>query len=155
MEIHVARGGNKYGPYTLEDVNAHLETGSLKADDLGWCEGMEAWSPLHTIKGVTASSGTRRPPPPPPSAPSQPAAARPIEVKPDNHLVAAIWVTLLCCLPFGIAAIFHAWQVDSKWNAGDHPGAHDSAGKAQTCVGIAIITGVVFMVPFVLWRWNR
>lgn len=50
---------------------------------------------------------------------------------PDNFLVQAILVTLCCCLPFGIASIVFASQVNSKYAAGDVAGAHESARKAR------------------------
>ncbi|MFI0547158.1 MAG: CD225/dispanin family protein [Brachymonas sp.] len=50
---------------------------------------------------------------------------------PDNFLVQAILVTLCCCLPFGIASIVYASQVNSKVAAGDMAGAHESARKAR------------------------
>jgi hypothetical protein len=50
---------------------------------------------------------------------------------PDNFLVQAILVTLCCCLPFGIASIVYASQVNSKAAAGDMAGAHESARKAR------------------------
>jgi hypothetical protein len=51
-----------------------------------------------------------------------------------NYLVPAILVTLFCCLPFGIAAIVYAAQVDAKLQAGDVAGARDASQKAKTWV---------------------
>jgi len=49
----------------------------------------------------------------------------------DNHLVLAIVVTVLCCLPFGIVGIVHAAQVNARAQAGDIAGAEASARKAR------------------------
>jgi hypothetical protein len=43
----------------------------------------------------------------------------------------AILSTVLCCLPFGVASIVFASQVDSKWAAGDYAGARESSEKAK------------------------
>jgi hypothetical protein len=51
--------------------------------------------------------------------------------KVDNHLVLAIVVSVLCCLPFGIAGVFHAAQVNPKAQFGDIDGAEESARKAR------------------------
>jgi len=48
-----------------------------------------------------------------------------------NYLAPAILVTLFCCLPFGIASIVFAAQVNSKIQAGDIQGAMESSRKAK------------------------
>lgn len=49
----------------------------------------------------------------------------------DNHLVLAIIVTVLCCLPFGIVGIVYAAQVNAKVQAGDIAGAELAARKSR------------------------
>jgi len=49
---------------------------------------------------------------------------------PKNWLVESILVTLFCCLPFGIAGIIFATQVNSKWTAGDYNGALQASKDA-------------------------
>jgi Interferon-induced transmembrane protein/zinc-ribbon domain len=49
----------------------------------------------------------------------------------DNNLVLAIFVTVLCCLPFGIVGIVHAAQVNAKAQGGDIAGAEEAANKAR------------------------
>lgn len=60
-----------------------------------------------------------------------------------NYLVEAILVTVCCCLPFGIAAIVFAAQVDGKLKAGDYAGAVESAAKAKQFVTWGVIGGVI------------
>ena len=50
--IHVMRDGQQYGPYTLEDLNAHLAAGSLLPSDQAWYEGAPAWMPMNQVPGV-------------------------------------------------------------------------------------------------------
>ena len=50
--IHVMRDGQQYGPYTLEDLNAHLAAGSLLPTDQAWYEGAPAWMPMNQVPGV-------------------------------------------------------------------------------------------------------
>jgi hypothetical protein len=83
---------------------------------------------------------------PPPGAPapiSSAAAAMPSGAKIPNYLVQAILVTLCCCLPFGIAAIVYAAQVNSKQAAGDFAGAQESSRKAKMWCWIAFGIGLV------------
>ncbi len=63
-----------------------------------------------------------------------------------NYLVHAIVVTVLCCLPAGIAAIVYAAQVNSKLNAGDYGGALACSRKAKKwCWISALSTGVMVL----------
>ncbi|MBE9608423.1 CD225/dispanin family protein [Chitinilyticum piscinae] len=91
---------------------------------------------------------TLTPAPTAPAAVSRaaPAAARPSAGQPEvpSYLVQSILVTLCCCLPFGIASIVFASQVNSKLAAGDLDGALESSRKAKMWawwgfgVGIAV-----------------
>lgn len=67
---------------------------------------------------------------------------------PKNWLVESILVTIFCCLPFGIAGIVFASQVNSKWAVGDYAGAQQAsldAGK-WTKIGFWIGIGVNVLV---------
>ena len=63
MQVHVDRGGERYGPYSLEDVNAYLANGTLLPTDQAWQDGMPDWVPITQIPGVTAPGGAAAPPP--------------------------------------------------------------------------------------------
>ena len=147
MQIHIARNGQKFGPYTVSEVNDYLGTGFLKPEDSAWHEGLSDWQPLSSIQGVHVAASRRRTPPPPPAA--APASARVVTLmKPDNYMVSAILATLFCCLPFGIVAIVYACQVDSKWAAGDHAGATVASGHAKMWCNLAAGIGLLVIV---LW----
>jgi hypothetical protein len=72
----------------------------------------------------------------------------------SNYLVPAILVTVLCCLPTGIAAIIYAAQVNTKLAAGDVPGAQESARKAKTWCwisgGVGIALGLIYALVTIL-----
>jgi hypothetical protein len=100
--------------------------------------------------GSGQGGGYGAPPPPgqgggygaPPPAPSYEAGG--VQgAPPPNYLVWAILSTIFCCLPFGIASIVFAAQVNGKWNSGDHAGAQDSSAKAKRFAIIAAVVGVV------------
>jgi hypothetical protein len=136
MNYHVGRAGQQLGVYPEETIRAMLQRGELRADDLGWREGQGEWQPLGQLFGAVTppplSSGGFAPPPPPPGgAPGGFGGVRVPPAKPQNNLVPAILVTLFCCLPFGIASIIFASQVDSKYAAGDHAGAEASLAKSK------------------------
>jgi hypothetical protein len=141
MDYHVARNNQKLGVFPEADVRARLQSGEFLPPDLVWCEGMSAWrAAAEVFPGATAPV----PPPvgafnPPPAVPFSPPAGP----KPTNYLVPAILVTLFCCLPFGIASIVFAAQVDSKYAAGDYAGAQRSSDKAKLWMWLALGFGLV------------
>ena len=68
----------------------------------------------------------------------------------ENHLALAILVTVLCCLPFGIAAIVQAAQVNGKAQAGDVAGAEECALKAKKWSLWGLAVGFVVNGAYVL-----
>ena len=52
MEIYIKRGGERIGPYSLEEVNRGLASGSLNPSELAWHEMSPGWKPLFSIAGV-------------------------------------------------------------------------------------------------------
>lgn len=70
--------------------------------------------------------------------------------KPDSYLVWSILSTVLCCMPFGIAAIVYSTKVDSLWNSGDELGAQDASKKAKMWMLIAVGCGVLAYIIIVI-----
>lgn len=65
------------------------------------------------------------------------------QVQPKNWLVESILVTIFCCLPFGIAGIVFATQVNSKYAAGDYAGALKASQDAGKWTKIGFWIGVI------------
>jgi hypothetical protein len=82
-----------------------------------------------------------------PPAPSISSYNRP----PNNHLVAAILVTIFCFWPFGIVAIIKAASVNSLWMKGDAARAHRAARSARAWALAAFITSVALVVAAILF----
>lgn len=55
INIHVARQGVRYGPYTISQVRELLAAGRLSSDDLAWFEGAAGWMRLGVVPGVEAA----------------------------------------------------------------------------------------------------
>jgi len=70
---------------------------------------------------------------------------------PKNFLVESILVTIFCCLPFGIAGIVFASQVNSKFAAGDYEGALASSKNAKKWMTWGIIAAVISLVLYVIF----
>lgn len=60
----------------------------------------------------------------------------------------AIAVTLLCCLPFGVAGIVYAAQINSKQSVGDYLGAAESARKAKLWTWLGFGFGLLVCVLY-------
>ena len=124
MNIHISKNGQSLGQFTLADINLMLQSGQISPDDLAWQEGMPQWMPVRSIPGVIVGASPN--PNPQASYSSTPAPSNL-----PNYLVQSILVTLFCCLPFGIAAIIQAAQVNNKITAGDMAGAMEASRKAK------------------------
>ena len=66
----------------------------------------------------------------------------------SNYLVPAILVTVLCCLPTGVAAIVYAAQVNSKLAVGDVAGAQEASRKAKMWCWISAGVGIAVTVIY-------
>jgi len=64
----------------------------------------------------------------------------------ENHLVKAIIVTVLCCLPLGIVAIVYAASVNGKLQAGDYAGAVEAGQKANTWANWGLGIGLALII---------
>lgn len=49
MQYHVAKNGDKLGPFEQEEVYRRLVAGEFSGGDLGWHEGLAQWTPLSTL----------------------------------------------------------------------------------------------------------
>jgi hypothetical protein len=72
VEYFVKRGDQRYGPYTLSDLQKYVESGNVLTEDVAQSEGMTEWVPVITILGNIP-------------APSQNAA--PAAITPEPELV--------------------------------------------------------------------
>jgi uncharacterized RDD family membrane protein YckC len=63
MEIHIAKNGQKMGPYPEAQVREMLAAGTLAGTDLGWYEGMADWKPLASVLAPASTTPAITPPP--------------------------------------------------------------------------------------------
>ncbi len=68
--------------------------------------------------------------------------------KPKNWLVESILVTIFCCLPFGIAGIVFASQVNNKFDTGDFEGALKASKDAGKWTKIGFFVGIAVAVLY-------
>jgi len=101
MQIYIKRHGQRYGPYSLAEVNRQIAAGSLNPSEPGWHEAAPGWKPLFSIAGVIL-----------PGAAS--ASATPIGIAtpnpPEDINYAGFWIravalvidTIILAIPIGI-----------------------------------------------------
>lgn len=85
--------------------------------------------------------------PPEPPAYGAPQGVPPTQ-QPDNNLVWAILVTVLCCLPLGIVSIINASKVSGLWAQGQYAEAQAAADNAKKWAMWGAIAGVVGLVIY-------
>lgn len=67
------------------------------------------------------------------------------EPYPPAYLVWSIIVTILCCMPLGIAAIVCSAQVKQAYNRGNMEKARKMSEWAQWCIILSIVLGLVWL----------
>ena len=70
MQVWIGRNGERFGPYSEDDIRQWLRDGTCRPDELGWYEGMTDWRPLGElfpdVRPEPAAATTPPPPEPPP-----------------------------------------------------------------------------------------
>lgn len=150
--------GQQMGPVPVDE----LKNQNIQRSTPVWCEGMADWTEAGQVpelgflfltgqsysygQGGYSQGGFGNVPP------QNPGYNTPMQ-KPDSYLVWAILCTVLCCLPFGIAAIVFASKVDSLWAQGRYDEAADASSKAKkyTIIGAvsSVVIGVIYFIIMV------
>jgi hypothetical protein len=71
--------------------------------------------------------------------------------KPKNWLVESILATIFCCLPFGVAGIVFAAQVNSKYQNGDYAGALQASKEAGRWTRISFFIGIAMIIAWLIF----
>ncbi len=137
--------GKEYGPVSADTLRQWVAEGRANAETKVQPEGGGNWTALGQVAEFASLFAVA---PPPPGAPVASSGT-----KIPNYLVQSILVTLCCCLPFGIAAIVYAAQVNTKVAAGDLAGAMESSNKAKMWCWIAFGLGLVANIIVVILQF--
>ena len=70
LQVHIDRNGQRFGPYTVEELNTYLAGGQVLPTDRAWYEGLADFGPLANIPGVQLPGAAAPPPPPRPPPPN-------------------------------------------------------------------------------------
>ncbi len=78
MSFYINRDGQNCGPYGIDEIKAHLASGSLLPTDLAAAEGGSEWTPLSKLPALAAAPAPpASPPPAPPTSAPLPAPNKP------------------------------------------------------------------------------
>jgi hypothetical protein len=88
-------------------------------------------------------------PPPQPGWPVQ-QPGYPAQREPDNYLVWAILVTVMCCLPFGIVSLISSNKVSGLWAQGRYAEAQAASDSAKKWAIIGAIVGPILYILFIV-----
>lgn len=55
MQIYIARGNQRSGPFNLSQVQAHLDAGTILPTDWAWHQGLKRWCEVSQLEGIKFS----------------------------------------------------------------------------------------------------
>ncbi|MFP6886058.1 MAG: DUF4339 domain-containing protein, partial [Opitutales bacterium] len=61
MRIHVSKDGQRFGPYTIDEIRAHLAAGHFSETDHGMSEGADEWRQISDLLAAPDVSPTAAP----------------------------------------------------------------------------------------------
>ena len=134
----IGADGQEYGPVSVDQLRQWIAEGRINLQTRAQAAGSTDWKALGQFPEFAAQGGATLPPPPTPAMQPRPQIS--------TYLVPAILTTIFCCLPFGIAAIVFAAQVNTKLAAGDIAGAQESARKAKMWCWLSFGGGLLVMI---------
>ena len=168
MYYFVGNNGQQNGPVPAET----LKDNGVTLDTLVWCEGMAGWTKVADVEELAPLFAPPAPPTPPvPPVPPVPPAtpvyhqSEPVtktentytdptvnqNIRPDTYLVWSILATLFCCLPFGIAAIVNASNVEKLWYLGEKEEAIRKSENAKKWCWVSFGCGIAyFIIMFII-----
>lgn len=143
MDYYTIRNGKRQGPLTIEQLQEAGLTRTTKV----WREGLTDWTDAADVEELAAMATEATPPPVTP--PRQEANRTDPPPMPKTWLVESILVTLLCCLPFGVAAIVFSSQVESMYQLGNYEMAEHKSAQARKMVLWGFGLGLTLIVAYV------
>lgn len=68
-------------------------------------------------------------------------------------MAGSVAVTILCCFPFGLVAIYYGFLVMRRWKAGDVEGAKHASEMGEKWMYAAIGMAVILVLLTLAWRF--
>lgn len=140
---YLSHDNQRIGPLTLEQLLANHITG----ETLIWKAGLPQWTNAMSVPEVAAhlnNTSTASPMPPRPEE-----SFYKTKPCPPTNLVWGILATVLCCLPFGIVAIYKSSQVERNYYNGNYEAAVKASNSAiNWCIASMVISVLIWLGYF-------
>ena len=149
----------RMGPFTLEQLIAQ----NITPQTLIWKTGLPQWTNATAVPEVAARlnpNSTQQFQSPDSSQQSSSQSFYQKKPCPPTNLIWGILVTILCCLPLGIVAIYKSSQVERNYYNGNYEAAVKASNSALNwCIASMVICvlvtmgylGFAIMLPFSLF----
>ena len=135
---HLSKDGEKFGPYSSQDLADLGKDGRISADMLVWREGMEKWQPASKVKGLQVTPVAPAPPPTPSMpvftvavAPAHAASPMPVRghvtIEKTGKSLKLQQLLGLFCIVLGLAMALLGISTDAP--GGTEPSAFTMAGS--------------------------
>ena len=143
----------RIGPFTLDQLLAK----NITSQTLIWRAGLPQWTSAMAVPEVAARLNHNETPHPQPK--EEPLyTTKPC---PPTNLIWGILVTVLCCLPLGIVAVYKSSQVERHYYNGNYEAALKASNSALNwCIAsmvffvltwIGYVSFFAFLMPFSLF----
>lgn len=136
----------RIGPLTLDQlIEQHITPQTLI-----WKAGLPQWTNAMSVPEVAlrlnpATAGAPQSPGQPQPQPEPFYKSKPC---PPTNLIWGILVTILCCLPLGIVAIYKSSQVERNYYNGNYEEALKASNSALNWCIISMVVCVLFSVSY-------
>ena len=142
---HLSKDGEKFGPYSSQDLADLGKDGRISADVLVWREGMEKWQPASKVKGLQVTPVAPAPPPTPSMpvftvavAPAHAASPMPVRghvtIEKTGKSLKLQQLLGLFCIVLGLAMALLGISTDAP--GGTEPSAFATAGILLFMLGL-------------------
>ena len=143
----------RVGPFTLNDLICQ----SINAQTLIWRNGLLQWTSARQVPEVAALLANTPPPIPSESTGEGPRCCPPygdqtsrnnLPECPETYLVWSILATVLCCLPFGIVAVYESTQVEKYYYRQDYVNAEKASKRARNWCWASLLSVVLIVAVY-------
>jgi uncharacterized RDD family membrane protein YckC len=161
MQVWIGRNGERFGPYTDDEVRQWLLDGTCRPEELGWYEGMTDWRPLGELFPDVKPAAAAIPPMPPSPSPFMGVNEVAAPEYAGFWLRFGAWVIdyLILIVPFTIISVTMGIgtamaQVMAQWKT-DQVAALDAYTTALMPITyVVVVIGFVYYTLFEASKWQ-
>lgn len=131
----------RYGPHPARTLQEWRRDRRIGLESPVCEAGATEWATMRDFPELFAPLPPRFPPAPPKPPPVPTMSARDAEIAIPNHIIAAVVLTLIGCMPLGLVALYYSQRVGSLARKGDIDGAWRASRWARIWCWITFLMG--------------